>query len=158
MSALKVSSEPSKLKKKWVPGEMVSSPWWKSVELWPSIFLPKCRIPVGVECLTRGGYRVHVEYAQLCVETSWILRKGVQTMLSNTTGYKDWGFLRKIKKINFAPENDWTRKLMPVMVTSESAPQELSDEWSCQSQVTTISVSHLWWQKSPLVLKELRKS
>jgi hypothetical protein len=27
-----VSSEPSNLRKKWVPGEMIFSPWWKSVE------------------------------------------------------------------------------------------------------------------------------
>jgi hypothetical protein len=43
-----VSSEPSNLRKKWVPGEMMFSPWWKSFEFCPSIFFPKCRI--GVEC------------------------------------------------------------------------------------------------------------
>jgi hypothetical protein len=35
-----VSSEPSNLRKKWVPGEMIFSHWWKSVEFWPSIFFP----------------------------------------------------------------------------------------------------------------------
>jgi hypothetical protein len=36
-----VSAEPSNLRKKIiVPGEMICSPWWKSVEFWPSIFFP----------------------------------------------------------------------------------------------------------------------
>jgi hypothetical protein len=58
MSALRVSSEPSNLRKKLVPGEMIFSPWWKSVEFWPSIFSQlsnKC----GVS--DQGGDRVHVD-------------------------------------------------------------------------------------------------
>jgi hypothetical protein len=36
--------------------------------------------------------------------------------------------------MHFLPKNGWIEKLM---VPSESAPQELSNEWSCQ-YVTTI--------------------
>jgi hypothetical protein len=37
-------------------------------------------------------------------------------------------FLRKIKKMDFSPENAWIEKLM---VPLESAPRELSNEWLC---------------------------
>jgi hypothetical protein len=67
-----VSSEPSNLRKKWVPGEMIFSSWWKNVEFWPSIFIP------SVECLTGGGGgRLHVdrcipliEIYQIAVDTN----------------------------------------------------------------------------------------
>jgi hypothetical protein len=39
----------------------------------------------------------------------------------------DWGFWRKIQKMHFSPENCWIGKLM---VASESAHRELSNEWS----------------------------
>jgi hypothetical protein len=55
-----VSSEPSKLRKKWVPGEMIFSPWWKSVEFWPSIFSQ------SFSNLWPEGYRVHVDRCITC--------------------------------------------------------------------------------------------
>jgi hypothetical protein len=54
------------------------------------------------------------------------------------TQFKDWNFLRNIQKMHFPPENGWIEKLM---IPSESAPPELSNEWSCQ-YVSAISVSH----------------
>jgi hypothetical protein len=68
-----VSSEPSNLRNKWVPGEMIFSPWWKSVEIWPSIFFPKCRVS------DQRGDRVYVDRCKTGSETLrdiwWRIRK-----------------------------------------------------------------------------------
>jgi hypothetical protein len=61
----------------------------------------------------------------------WInVQKSMNLWESNElTHFKDWGFLRKFQKMHFPNENDWIKKLM---VPSESAPQELSNEWPCR--------------------------
>jgi hypothetical protein len=83
--------------------------------------------------------------------------------------------LRKIQKMHFLPkwyhrkvllfekhsengwnsENGWIEKLM---VPSESAAQQLSNEWSrwYVSTILAISVSYPWSQKSPSALKRLK--
>jgi hypothetical protein len=38
-------------------------------------------------------------------------------------------FLERLLKMHFSPKNGWNEKLM---TPSKSAPQELSNEWSCQ--------------------------
>jgi hypothetical protein len=46
----------------------------------------------------------------------------------------DWVVLRKTQEMHFPPENGWFEKLL---LPSQSAAQELSEEWLCQS-VSTI--------------------
>jgi hypothetical protein len=57
--------------------------------------------------------------------------------------FKDWSFLRKIQKVLLIEK---------LIVPLESAPQELSNEWSCQYVSTLFGI---WWRKSPSVFEEL---
>jgi hypothetical protein len=65
-----------------------------------------------------------------------------------------------VSSVTFWKFANWVEKLN---VPSESAPQELSHEWSCQYISTILnilgnSVSRPQWQKSPSVLKELMEN
>jgi hypothetical protein len=85
---------------------------------------------------------------------SFNLNKSLKSLLGLTFNtLRTMGFFEKNSENAFPPEK--------LMVPSNSVPQELSNEWSCQyvSKIFfwgAISMSHPWSQKSPSVLKELR--
>jgi hypothetical protein len=56
-----------------------------------------------------------------------ILAKSLLPMYFLSTLFKDWGFEKNSENAFFPPN-----RIEKLMVPSESAPQELSNEWSCQ--------------------------